>query len=106
MPTKKLVVSTYLQYILIALGALLLFTLVRQLGGVLLTFLLAAVLAYVMDPLVRRLEEWRIPRVVAVTEIFTALIMGVLAALLVLVIPAMGQVQALMRDPTVLWRGL
>ena len=45
MSTKKLVVSTYLQYILIALGALLLFVFVRQLSGVLLTFLFAAVLA-------------------------------------------------------------
>ena len=33
MPTKKLVVSTYLQYVLIAIGALLLLTFVPQLGG-------------------------------------------------------------------------
>jgi predicted PurR-regulated permease PerM len=103
--TKKLVVSTYLQYVLIALGVLLLFTFVRQLGGVLLTFLLAAVLAYVLNPLVRRLEEWRIPRVVAVTGVFVALIMGVLAALLVLIVSAVGQVQALIRDPTALTEG-
>src|ERR671917_1410470 len=48
--TKKLVVSTYLQYILIALGALLLLTFVRQIGGVLLTFLLATILAYALNP--------------------------------------------------------
>jgi predicted PurR-regulated permease PerM len=48
---KKLVVSTYLQYVLIALGALLLFAFVRQLGGVFLTFLLAAILAYVLNAL-------------------------------------------------------
>ena len=53
---KKLVVSTYLQYILIALGVLLLFTFVRQLSGVLLTFLLAAILAYMLNPLVRIIE--------------------------------------------------
>ncbi|MDQ3966134.1 MAG: hypothetical protein M3246_06755, partial [Actinomycetota bacterium] len=62
MSAKKLVVSTYLQYILIALGALLLFVFVQQLSGVLLTFLLAAILAYVLNPLIRRLEAWRIPR--------------------------------------------
>lgn len=45
-PAKKLVVSINLQYILIAVGTLLLFTFVRQPGGVLLTFLLAGVLAY------------------------------------------------------------
>jgi len=54
--TKKLVVSTYLRYILIAIGALLLFRFVRQLGGFLLTFLLAAILAYVLNPLIQRLE--------------------------------------------------
>jgi len=104
-PAKKLVVSTYLQYILIALGALLLFTFVRQLGGVLLTFLLAAVLAYVLNPLVRVLEGWRIPRVVAVMCVFAGLIVAVLAALLVLIIPAAGQVRALIEDPTVLTDG-
>jgi hypothetical protein len=42
---KKLAVSTHLQYILTALCALLLFVFVRQLSGVLLTPLFAAVLA-------------------------------------------------------------
>ena len=55
MSAKKLIVLAYVQYILIALGTLLLF--VRQLGGVLLT--------YALNPLVQRLEAWRIPRVVA-----------------------------------------
>src|SRR3712207_9176337 len=64
-PAKKLVVSTYLQYILIAVGVFLLVVFVRQLSGVLLTFLMAAILAYVFNPLVRRLEQWRVPRVVA-----------------------------------------
>ena len=105
MSPKKLVISTYLQYILIALGALLLFTLFRQLGGVLLTFLLAAVLAYVLNPLVRRLEGWRIPRIMAVVVVFVALIAAVLAALLVLIIPAVGQVQTLIRNPQVLADG-
>jgi predicted PurR-regulated permease PerM len=102
---KKLVVSTYLQYILIALGALLLFTLFRQLGGVLLTFLLAAVLAYVLNPLVKQLEAWRLPRIVAMFVVFVALIAVVLVALLVLIIPAVGQVQTLIRNPQLLADG-
>ena len=99
MPAKKLVVSTYLQYILIAVGVFLLVIFVRQLSGVLLTFLMAALLAYVLNPLVRRLERWRIPRVVAVVGVFLALIIAVVGALLVLIIPAVGQVQSLIRDP-------
>lgn len=97
--TKKLVVSTYLQYIFIAFGALFLFVFVRQLGGVLLTFLLAAVLAYALNPMVRMLEGWRVPRVAAVLGVFLALVAAVLAALLVLILPTASQVQALVQDP-------
>ena len=99
MSAKKLVVSTYMQYILIAVGFFLLVVFVRQLSGVLLTFLMAAVLAYVLNPVVRHLERLRIPRVVAVVGVFTALVLAVVAALLVLIIPAVGQVQALMQKP-------
>ena len=105
MSAKKLVVSTYLQYVLIALGALLLFAFVRQLGGVLLTFLLAAILAYVLNPLVRLLEGWRIPRVVAVIGVFVALVAAVSSALLVLIIPAARQVHDLVQNPEVLAEG-
>lgn len=106
MPTNKLIVSTYLQYILIAIGALLLFTFVRQLGGVLLTFLLAGVLSYVLNPLIRRLEALGIPRVVAVLGVFLGLTAAVLLAALVLIVPAVGQIQALVRDPTALVDGV
>ena len=99
MPANKLVVSTYLQYILIAVGAFMLVVFVRQLSGVLLTFLMAAILAYVLNPLVRRLEQLRAPRVVAVVGVFAALILAVVAALLVLIIPAVGQVQTLIQNP-------
>ena len=103
---KKLVVSTYLQYILIAVGALLVFTFVRQLGGVLLTFLLAGVLAYALNPLIRSLEAVGIPRVVAVLGVFLGLTAAVLVAALVLIVPAVGQVQGLVRDPTALVNGV
>ncbi|MCA1729071.1 MAG: AI-2E family transporter [Actinobacteria bacterium] len=106
MSAKKLFVSTYLQYVLIALGALLLFTFVRQIGSVLLTFLLAGILAYVLNPLVRRLEAWRVPRVVAVLGVFVALVLVVLVALLIIIIPAVGEVQALIENPEVLTDGV
>ncbi|CAN5357923.1 AI-2E family transporter [soil metagenome] len=106
MSAKKLVVSTYLQYIFIVLGALLLFAFVRQLGGVLLTFLLAGVLAYALNPVVRLLEGWRIPRVAAVLGVFLALVAAVVAALLVLILPAISQVQALVQNPEALTDGV
>jgi predicted PurR-regulated permease PerM len=98
-PVKKLVVSTYLQYILIAVGFFLLVVFVRQLGGVLLTFLMAAILAYILNPVVRRLEQLRVPRVVAVVGVFVTLLLAIAAALLVLIIPALGQAQNLIQDP-------
>jgi predicted PurR-regulated permease PerM len=99
---KKLVISTYLQYILIAVGFFLLVVFVRQLSGVLLTFLMAAILAYILNPVVRRLEQLRVPRVVAVVGVFAVLLLAVAAALLVLIIPAIGQVQTLVRNPDAL----
>ena len=105
MPAKKLVVSTYLQYVLIGAVALLLFAFVRQLGGVLLTFLLAGILAYVLNPLVRWLEGRGISRVLAVLGVFAGLVVVVLVALFVLIVPAAGQVGALVRNPQVLIDG-
>lgn len=102
MPAKKLLVSTYTQYILIGVGFVLMIVFVRQVGGVLLTFLMATILAYVLNPVVRRLERWRVPRVVAVLGIYVALILLVAGALLGLIIPAIGQVQAMVRNPATL----
>lgn len=102
MPAKKLVVSTYLQYILIAVGFILLVVFVRQLSGVLLTFLMAAILAYILNPVVRRLEQLRVPRVAAVVGVFAVLLLAVAAALLVLIIPAVGQVQTVIQNPDAL----
>jgi hypothetical protein len=82
---KKLVVSNYFQYVLIGAIALLLFAFVRQSGGVLLTFLLAGVMAYVLNPLVRWLEGRGIPRILAVLGVFAGLVVVVLVALFVLV---------------------
>ena len=99
MPARKLVVSTYLQYIVLALGVVLLVAFVRQVGGVLLTFLAAAVLAYVLNPLVRRLEQLRIPRPIAVIGVFIVLGVVVVVTMLLIIVPSIGQVQIIIRSP-------
>lgn len=91
MPAKKLVVSTYLQCVLIGAVAPVLFAVVRQLGGLLLTFLLAGVLAYALNPLVRWIEERGIQRVVV--------------ALFFIIVPAAGQVGTLVRNSHALMDG-
>ncbi|MEJ7841105.1 MAG: AI-2E family transporter [Rubrobacter sp.] len=99
MPAKKLVVSTYLQYIALAVGVLILVSFVRQISGVLLTFLAAGVLAYALNPIVRRLERWRVPRVVAVVGVFLVLILVSSAAVLTVVVPAITQVRTIVENP-------
>ena len=99
MPARKLVVSTYLQYIVLAVGVLFLASFVRQISGVLLTFLAAGVLAYALNPIVRFLERLRVPRVVAVVGVFLVLILAVTTALLVIIVPAIGQVRQIVSNP-------
>lgn len=99
MSTRKLLVSTYLQYIGLALGVVLLVASVRQVSGVLLTFLAAGVLAYALNPLVRRLEGLRVPRVLAVIGVFLVLILVVVVTLLLIIVPSIGQVQIVVRNP-------
>jgi predicted PurR-regulated permease PerM len=99
MPARKLLVSTYLQYIVLALGVVLLVAFVRQVSGVLLTFLAAGVLAYALNPIVRRLEGLRVPRVLAVLGVFVVLILVVVVTLLLIIVPSIGQVQVIVRSP-------
>jgi predicted PurR-regulated permease PerM len=99
MPARKLVVSTYFQYIVLAVGVLVLVSFVRQVSGVLLTFLAAGVLAYALNPIVRHLEGWRVPRVVAVVGVFLVLFVVVTTTLLVIIVPAVGQVRQIASDP-------
>ena len=99
MPARKLVVSTYLQYIVLAVGVLFLASFVRQVSGVLLTFLAAGVLAYALNPIVRFLERRRVPRVVAVVGLFLVLLVVTAAAVLTVVVPAISQVRAIISNP-------
>ena len=69
---------------------------VRQLSGVLLTFLMAAILAR-SQPRCVVSSQLRVPRILAVVGVFVALI-SVVAALLVLN-PAIGQAQTLIQNP-------
>jgi predicted PurR-regulated permease PerM len=96
---RKLVVSTYMQYIVLAVGILLLVFFVRQVSGVLLTFLAAGVLAYSLNPIVRRLEALRVPRALAVIGVFLVLILVTVVTLLLIIIPSVGQVQIVVRNP-------
>lgn len=99
MSAKRLLVSRYLQYVLLAAALVVLVVLVRQISGVLLTFLIAMVLAYALNPLVRRFEGWGVPRLISVLGVYLMLLLLAAAALVVVIVPAIRQVQALLGNP-------
>lgn len=99
--TKKLIVASYVQYIAVALGLLFLAFFLRQIGGVLITFFLAVILAYILNPIVRRLDRLKIPRAVSVLGLFLVLGGVVTAGLLTLVVPAVQQAQTLISNPEI-----
>ena len=102
---RKLVVSDYIQYTALALGVLLLVVFVRQLAGVLLTFGMAAILAYLLNPAVKSLERRKVPRTAAVLGVFFALGVVLVAGTLLLLIPAARQAQTLFANPQILVSG-
>ena len=63
---------------------------------------MAAILAYVLNPIVRRLDGLRIPRVISVVGLFAVLGGIVTAALLTLIIPAVQQAQTLISNPQII----
>lgn len=102
---RRLVIADYVQYIALAVGVLLLVVLVRQLAGVLLIFLAAAILAYALNPTVKWLEGRGAPRALAVLGVFAVLGTVLSVAGLALVVPAVRQIQSLASNPQLLVDG-
>lgn len=70
---------------------------VYLLGPVLVPFVTAAILAYVADPLVDRLQEWKLPRTLAVVLVFLVLSAVALLLLLVLIPLVEEQIRVLVQ---------
>lgn len=68
-----------------------------QLSPVLMPFFIAALLAYLGDPLVDKLESWKLSRTVSVTLVFSVLLLVTLAILLVLLPMLFEQIGALFK---------
>jgi predicted PurR-regulated permease PerM len=76
-------------------GVLLLGWLIYLLAPILTPFFIAALLAYLGDPLVDRLEAWGLPRTLAVITVCAALLI-ILAAMITLLVPIISdQIKAL-----------
>ena len=71
--------------------------LLKAMGSLLAPFVLAFGLAYILDPLVDRLERWRIPRSLAILLLSLPVIGGVVVLVLVGIPALAGQVEGLIR---------
>ncbi|HSH46478.1 MAG TPA: AI-2E family transporter [Longimicrobiales bacterium] len=71
--------------------------LLKAMGSLLAPFILAFGLAYVLDPVVDRMERWKLPRSVAIA-LLALPILGVVVALVLVGVPALaGQIENLIR---------
>jgi len=80
------------------------------LRGILTPFLLAFIIAYVLDPVVDQLEAWKVPRPAAIALVLV-MVFGILALFLALVLPSIatevaGVIQELPRQLAALWTTL
>lgn len=69
--------------------------LVYLLAPILTPFMMAAVLAYIGDPLVDKLEEWKLPRTAAVSVVFVVLTLFAIIILMILIPLLEKQITAL-----------
>lgn len=94
------------QAVILALVLIVGFTLVILFGNILAPALIALILAYMLESVVRAMERWHIPRVIAVTLVLLAFV--IIAAILLLgLVPLMSrQVASLLREvPGMVSRG-
>lgn len=89
--------SSFHQLLVLTAAALVALWMLVDLGGLLAPFVLAFILAYVLDPLVDRLEALKVPRALAIL-LLALPVAGAFAALLFIGVPALAeQVESLIQ---------
>ncbi len=98
------VVPRWIQLVVLPLALLALYALARAADTVVLIFLIASVIALILNPVVKRLERplgsrgVRLPRGVAVAAVYVGFVLVLIGAGALLANPVVEQVQALQRD--------
>ena len=95
---SPVVVARWVQMVVVPLAALALYALARAAGPVLLLFLVATVIALILNPLVKLVQRARVPRGLAVAAVYIGFFLVVGAAIGLLVDPIADQVQAFQDD--------
>src|SRR3954452_6250355 len=96
--SEPVVVPRWLQLVLVPLGVLGLWQILKAAGGVLLLFIIAALIALLLNPFVTLLRRARFPRGLAVLTVFLVLIAVVGGIVALLANPIADQVSALQRN--------
>ena len=94
----SVVVPRWVRLVTLPLAILGVWALARAAGPVLLLFLVAAVIALVLSPLVKLLQRGRLSRGLAVGAVYIGFFLALVGLGLVLVNPITDQVQAFQRD--------
>ena len=97
MAADEKVVMSDINKLLIVIGAVIVGWLFFQLSPVLMPFFISALLAYLADPLVDKLESWKLSRTLSVTIVFAVLVVFFLLLLLILLPMLSSQIGALLK---------
>ena len=95
---EPVVVPRWMQAVGLTVALLGLFALARAAGPVLLLFIVAAVIALILNPLVKLLQRGRLPRGAAIAMVLLGFFAAVAGTISLLVNPVSDQIQAFQRD--------
>src|SRR3954449_13037011 len=76
-PVAPVVVARWVQLVMLPLGVLALYALAHAAGVVLLLFIVAAVVALILNPLVALLQRARLPRTLAVILVYAVFVTAI-----------------------------
>jgi len=94
----RAVVPRWVQLVLLPIGLLLLWALAKAAGKVLLVFVVAAVIALILNPVVALVQRPRIPRGVAVLVVYLAFFLALVGAGFLLANPVSNQVRSFVHE--------
>ena len=95
---EPVVVPRWIQLVMLPLAVLALWALARAAGPVVLIFIVAAVIALILNPLVKIVRRGRMPRGLAIAVVYVGFFLAVGGAIALLVNPVANQVQSLQRE--------
>src|SRR5690349_17675653 len=97
-PAQQVVVARWVQLVMLPLGVLALYALADAAGTVLLLFIVAAVLALILNPLVSLVQRARLPRTLAVIAVYAVFFTALPAAGFLLSGPVSDQAKSFADD--------